>query len=280
MDRILEAAKAVVSARLSAKALCPLPAPVRPQDVAEGYRVQNAVHEMLAEPEGGLVIGYKIGATGAVMQQYLKIAHPCAGGLFSGRIHQGRANLTHGGYFRPGIEGEIAVRLGRDLSPADAPFTADKGADAVESHMPPIEGGDECYADWPHTEAPTLIADDFFAAGCVLGAPTPRGALLDLAQLTGQTFINGVEAARGVGADVMGHPHNALAWLASNLAGRGKALRAGEIVLTGSLVQTQWPAPQDEVFVSIAGLGTVSLTFSRAAPSTARLRRGKLKGRL
>ena len=190
---------------------------------------------------------YKIGCTTSVMQQYLKIAHPCAGGLFSGRIHQGHANLNHGGYFRPGIECEIAVRLGRDLSPTDAPFTADKVAEAVESYMPAIEVVDERYGDWPHTEAPTLIADDFFAAGCVLGASTPRLALPDLAQLTGQTFINGVEAARGVGADVMGHPHNALAWLANNLAGRGKALRAGEIVLTGSLVQTQWPAPQDEV---------------------------------
>jgi 2-keto-4-pentenoate hydratase len=267
MDRILEAAKAVVSARLSAKALSPLPASARPHDVAEGYQVQNAVHEMLAETEWGRVVGYKIGCTTSVMQQYLKIAHPCAGGLFSGRIHQGGANLNHGGYFRPGIECEIAVRLGRDLSPADAPFTADKVAEAVESYMPAIEVVDERYADWPHTEAPTLIADDFFAAGCVLGAPTPRQALPDLAQLTGQTFINGVEAARGVGADVMGHPHNALAWLANNLAGRGKALRAGQIVLTGSLVQTQWPAPRDEVVVSIAGLGTVSLTFSGAAPN-------------
>ena len=141
MDRILEAAKAVVSARLSANALCPLPASVRPQDVAEGYQVQNAVHEMLAETEWWRVVGYKIGCTTSVMQQYLKIAHPCAGGLFFGRIHQGRANVNHGGYFRPGIECEIAVRLGRDLSPADAPFTADKVAEAVESYMPAIRGG-------------------------------------------------------------------------------------------------------------------------------------------
>jgi 2-keto-4-pentenoate hydratase len=77
MDRILEAAKAVVSARLSAKALCPLPATVRPQDVAEGYQFQNAVHEMLAETEWGRVVGYKIGCTTSVMQQYLKIGICC-----------------------------------------------------------------------------------------------------------------------------------------------------------------------------------------------------------
>src|SRR4051812_4615542 len=79
----------------------------------EGYLVQNAVHQILAETEWGPVVGYKIGCTTSVMQQYLNITHPCAGGLFSGRIHQGRANLNHGSYVRPGIECEIAVRLGR-----------------------------------------------------------------------------------------------------------------------------------------------------------------------
>jgi 2-keto-4-pentenoate hydratase len=261
MDRTLEAAKAIVSARLSAAALEPLPASVRPHDVAEGYRVQDAVHTMLAETDWGPVVGHKIGCTTPVMQQYLGIPHPCAGGLYSGRIHQGSAELDHAGFVRPGIECEIAVRLGRDLSAGDAPFTAESMATAIDSYMPAIEVVDERYADWPQTEAPTLIADDFFAAGCVLGAPIAKGALSDLSLLAGQALINGIEAARGVGADVMGHPHNALAWLVNHLAERGEALRAGEIVLTGSLVQTQWPAPGDEVGVRIVGLGTASLTF-------------------
>src|SRR5690242_17505257 len=69
MDRTLEAAKAVVAARLSTEALSPLPASVRPQDVAEGYKIQDAVHEMLADTEWGRVVGYKIGCTTSVMQQ-------------------------------------------------------------------------------------------------------------------------------------------------------------------------------------------------------------------
>jgi 2-keto-4-pentenoate hydratase len=262
MDRTLQAARAVVSARLSAAALDTLPASVRPRDVAEGYRVQKAVHEMLAETDWGPVVGHKIGCTTSVMQQYLRIPHPCAGGLFSGRIHQRSANLNHAAFVRPGIECEIAVRLGRDLPADGAPFTPDRVAAAVESYMTAIEIVDERYADWPHTEAPTLIADDFFAAGCVLGAPIAREAVPDLSHLAGQALINGVEAARGIGADVMGHPHNALAWLANNLAERGEALRAGELVLTGSLVQTQWPASGDEVVVTISGLGTASVTFA------------------
>jgi 2-keto-4-pentenoate hydratase len=79
-------------------------------------------------------------------------------------------------------------------------------AGAVEAYMPAIEIVDERYADWPRTEAATLIADDFFAAGCVLGEPVTRDVAPDLAGLTGQTLIKGVEVARGIGADVMGHP--------------------------------------------------------------------------
>jgi 2-oxo-3-hexenedioate decarboxylase/2-keto-4-pentenoate hydratase len=125
--------------------------------------------------------------------------------------------------------------------------------------MAAMEIVDDRYVDWRQTDTPTLIADDFFAAGCVLGrrwTGLPPPTCLDV---VGRTFINGVEVGRGIGADVMGHPHAALAWLANNLAGRGKTLRAGQIVLTGSLVQTVWLAPDDQVDVAVSGLGRVSL---------------------
>ena len=80
--------------------------------------------------------------------------------------------------------------------------------------------------------------------------------------MIGRAVINGVEAGRGSGADVLGHPHNALAWLANHLAAEGKALRAGEIVLTGSLVKTVWLEAGDEVVMELAGLGSVVVTFS------------------
>src|SRR6476620_338593 len=98
MDRTQEAARAIVAARLAGAALEPLPASVRPRDVAEGYRVQDAVHTILAETDWGPVVGHKIGCTTPVMQQYLGIPHPCAGGLYSGRIHQGSAELDHAGF--------------------------------------------------------------------------------------------------------------------------------------------------------------------------------------
>jgi 2-oxo-3-hexenedioate decarboxylase/2-keto-4-pentenoate hydratase len=74
-------------------------------------------------------------------------------------------------------------------------------------------------------------------------------------------MINDLEVGRGIGADVRGHPHNALAWLANNLAARGISLRKGEIVLTGSLVQTVWLSVDDRALVHVSGLGSVTLNL-------------------
>src|SRR5262245_12792558 len=110
-------------------------------------------------------------------------------------------------------------------------------------------------------DTPTLIADDFFDAGCVLGEPAAEWRGFDLPSVVGVTRINGREVGRGRGADVMGHPFEALAWLANTLARRGKALRAGEFVFTGSVVETKWVQPKDRVLMKIDALGTVEAVF-------------------
>ena len=89
-----------------------------------------------------------------------------------------------------------------------------------------------------------------------------RSAAPDLLAVVGRALINGEEVSRGTGADVLGHPHHALAWLANHLAADGKGLRAGEIVLTGSLVKTVWLNAGDAVVMELAGLGRVEVAFS------------------
>ena len=84
----------------------------------------------------------------------------------------------------------------------------------------------------------------------------------DLLKVNGRAMINGEEAGRGTGADVLGHPHNALAWLANHLADEGKGLHAGQIVLTGSLVKTAWLNAGDRVKMELDGLGTVEAKFT------------------
>jgi 2-keto-4-pentenoate hydratase len=261
MERIIDAAQAIATARRNRAALRPLPAPVAPRDEAEGYRVQRAVHDLLL-PGVGALIGYKIGCTSSVMQQYLNIPHPCGGGIFARGVHESGVNLRAADYVRVGVECEIAVRLARDLPATAAPFTDADVADAIEAYLPAIEIVDDRYEKWETLGAPTLVADDFFAAGCVLGTPVERTAAPDLLTVNGRALVNGTEAGRGTGADVLGHPHHALAWLANHLAAEGKGLHTGQIVLTGSLVKTVWLNAGDSVVMELDGLGRVEASFT------------------
>ena len=246
--------------RVRRQPLPPLAPELRPADEAQAYLVQRALHAMLT-PHFGPVVGHKIGCTTPVMQAYLKIPNPCAGGVYERAVHQSPARLRHGDFVRVGVECEIVVRLGADLRPSSAPFTLDSVARAVAACMPGIEIVDDRYVDYRSLDTPTLIADDFFDAGCVLGAPVTAWRDIDLAAVTGVTLINGVEVGRGISRDVMGHPFEALAWLANSLAQRGQSLKAGEFVCTGSVVETKWLNPGDHVLMRMEGLGEVEAVF-------------------
>jgi 2-keto-4-pentenoate hydratase len=257
----LAAANIIAFARRSRAALGRLPADIAPRTEAEGYRIQQALAGLLAA-DFGAQVGYKIGCTSAVMQQYIGIAHPCGGSVFANGVHASGASLRHKDFVRVGVECEIAVRLACDLVPSAAPFTAAAVGQAVEAYLPAIEIVDDRYSEWQTMGAPTLIADDFFAAGCVLGKAVARSAAPDLEDVVGRAVINDVEVSCGTGADVLGHPHHALAWLANHLATGGNGPRAGQIVLTGSLVKTIWLNAGDSVMMDLSGLGSVGVAFS------------------
>ena len=261
MNKTFAAAEIIASARRNRTPLKPLPDDAAPRTEAEGYRIQDALHRLLAADLGARA-GYKIGCTSAVMQQYLDIPHPCGGGVFAKDVYDSGVSLRAKDFVRVGVECEIAVRLARDLLPTEAPFTAEWVAESIDAYYPAIEIVDDRYADWQSLGAPMLVADDFFAAGCVLGTPVARSSAPNLLDVVGRAFINGNEAGQGTGADVLGHPHNALAWLANHLAAAGKGLRGGEIVLTGSLVKTAWLKAGDKVRMELEGLGTVKATFA------------------
>ena len=86
MNDTFAAAEAIAACRRNRTPLHPLAGDSAPQTEAEGYRIADAVHGLLARDFGDLV-GHKIGCTSAVMQQYLGIPHPCSGGVFANGVH-------------------------------------------------------------------------------------------------------------------------------------------------------------------------------------------------
>ena len=260
-DRLSEAAALLAEARLGGKTFDRLPETCRPQTEAEAYAVQTQLHEALDAADLGPLIGRKIGCTTEVMQRYLGIHSPCAGGLFAPMIQTTPARFRHQDFRRVGVECEIAVRLGADLHPRSGGHDRTSVGEAVESCMAAIEIVDDRYQDYRALDTPTLIADDFFNAGAVLGPAISGWRSLDLAALQGRMSVDGEIVGEGVGAAILGHPFEALAWLAEAMNGRGERLSAGDIVLLGSIVQTQWIESGSTVDIAIDGLGTASVHF-------------------
>jgi 2-keto-4-pentenoate hydratase len=261
-DVILKQAAAIVAnARLERRRLPNLDAEIRPRDEAEGYRLQAAANEILSAAGYGPIAGHKIGCTTQVIQSRLGIDHPLAGGVFANSVKSRSARLPHADYVRPGVECEIAVRLGRDLPPAGAPYSIETLREAIDACMVSMEIIDDRYDDLVRVHVPSLIADNVLDAGVVLGEPVFDWRGLDLAALRGTASVNGKCVGEGHGRDVLGHPLHALQWLVNHFAQRGIGLKAGEFVSTGSIPDLYWVARGDRVSVSVEQLGTVGAIF-------------------
>ncbi len=256
-DAVTRAVDFLAAARSGVDPMAGIPDDCRPADEAAAYAVQDALRDRL-----GALAGYKIGCTTPVMQAYMGIPHPCSGGMSSATVYGESAVVRHADFRRVGVECEIAMRLEADLPAAAAPFDRAAVGAAVGACMAAIEIVENRFVDLLSVGAPTVIADDFCAAGCVLGRPVSDWRGLNLAAIEASMSVNGSEVGRGPGANVLGHPLEAMVWLANSLAGRGRGLNAGDVVLTGSIVEVQWVEAGDQVVVTIDELGDAVVRFT------------------
>jgi 2-keto-4-pentenoate hydratase len=226
-------------------------------DLAAAYDAQDALVELIARRSDAVPAGYKIGLTSARMQAMCGIPHPIGGIVLSDRMLASGARLDPSRYGRLGIEFEIAVRLARDLPAAGAPYVLADIAAAIDAIAPAIELVDDRAADYGALDPLSLIADNSWNAGIVLGGFERHWP--DLPTLEGIVTRNGAPLDRGTGADVLGHPFAPLVWLANHLAQRGQGLEAGAIVMTGSIVTTKFPVSGETWRFELAGLGGVEV---------------------
>jgi len=234
-----------------------LPPEIAPPTVADAYAAQEALQELWTQTYGP-VRGLKIATTTKVMQELMGIDHPCGGMIYEQRIHQSPARVRREDFVNLMVEFELAVRLGTSLPPKGAPYTAAEVRAAVAEVMPAFELIEDRGADYKSTSALSLIADNAWNGGVVLGAPQKVPADLELNGLQGRLVVN--EKDRGSG--LTDNPMGALAWLANLAVERGRSLEAGMIVITGSVLPTISVAPGDKLVFSLEGLGSAELSIS------------------
>jgi 2-keto-4-pentenoate hydratase len=230
-----------------------LPDDLRPASIAEAYAAQEAYYR-LAEPTYGAVAGAKIATTTKVMQRLMGINHPCGGAVFRRTIHASPARLRAADFVNLRIESEIALQLGADLPASGAPWTRASVAPAVAAALPAFELIEDRNADYARTEATSLIVENCWNGGIVIGTPK-RIALDDLVGITGRLTLGGKLIGEGAAED----PCATLAWLANHVAERGRDLKAGMVVITGSLIPTVSIAPGQRAVFTVEGLGELTM---------------------
>jgi 2-keto-4-pentenoate hydratase len=232
----------------------PLPSP--PIELDAGYRLQDELRAALVR-QGERVIGWKVGLTGRVAQETLGIYHPVSAFLLGNGVYATGDTVPLSRFAELVVEVEIAFVMKRDLSGPGV--TAASALLAVEGALPALELAELRWDGKPTSG--DLVADGTAANAIMLGQPVTPVVGLDLALEGVLCEMSGQLVATNTAAEVLGNPLNALAWLANHLGERGLGLRAGDLVMSGSISALLRPKPGDVVTARFTRLGAVSARF-------------------
>jgi 2-keto-4-pentenoate hydratase len=230
--------------------------PNSPATITDAYDIQDKYVALLKGKHGGAV-GYKVGLTSAAMQAFCKIDHPIAGVVLASRVHPSGASVRRGHFGRLGLEFEIAVRIKSDVPITGEPWTADSLTPHIDGVCAAIELVDDRNADYSSLDVRSLVADNSWNAGIVLSEFLAEWP--DLKDVAGRASKDGAGIGEGHGRDILGHPFNSAAWLATQLNSRGASLKAGDVVMTGSVMKTVFPEDAASYRFELAGIGAVEV---------------------
>jgi 2-keto-4-pentenoate hydratase len=218
----------------------------------QAYALQAKIARLRVE-RGEKVIGYKVGCTSPAVQQQLGIGEPIFARIFDTGCFQAGAHLSFSRFANLAVEGELAIRLGQDVS---APAVrADECRAAIESVFPVIELHHYVLHD-PRPALAELIAGGGMHAGFVLAEHEAESGLRDLDSLN--VWIDDERVGMVTGADIAERAFRSVRWLADRLAKQGLSLTRGQVVLTGSLLPLFTLRPGSRVVAALAPLGRSS----------------------
>lgn len=209
---------------------------------------------------GEHIIGKKIGVTSKAVQNMLNVHQPDFGYLTNEMAYEDGADMPISTkLIQPRAEGEIAFILKKDL--VGPGVTMDDVLNATECVKPCFEIVDSRVCDWK-IKIQDTVADNASSGLFVLGKDSADPKKIDLVTCGMVVEKNGQIISTGAGAAALGSPVYCVAWLANTLGGFGISLKAGEVILSGSLVPLEPVKAGDQMKVTIGGIGTASVRFT------------------
>ena len=256
-DRAAALADRLFAENTEGRPFRPIRGPDRPGSLDEGYRVQGLLNQRYTQAGRGEAAGYKIGLTSEAIRAMCNIDQPISGVVFASTVHRSPARIARADYVHLGIEFELAVEIGRPFQHEDAPFTLDDARARIAACMPAFELIEDRHADYGDLDALSVVMDNSWCAGVVLGPRSTDWRALDLAGTPVSLSVNDAPPATAVTGAAMGNPLNSLVWLANQRAAQATTLETGMIVMTGSTLATRFPEVGDRFVYEIDGLGRV-----------------------
>ncbi|MDA1035341.1 MAG: fumarylacetoacetate hydrolase family protein [Chloroflexi bacterium] len=208
---------------------------------------------------GHKIVGMKVGVTTAGAQKAFGMDGPAYGIILDDMTVRDGGRVKMSSLIQPKIEAEIAFRL---KAPLQGPSVDVAQVLAATDYVfPALEIIDSRFEGW-RVKPQDLIADNTASALVVLGNIHLPPSAFDLAAEEAVMEIDGTETGRGKGAEVLGHPAEAVAWLANKLGEKGRGIAAGQFVIPGSVVAPPFVKAGNTVTATYTNLGTISVKFT------------------
>jgi 2-keto-4-pentenoate hydratase len=222
-------------------------------DLWDAYRIQT-IGRGLRTAEGEELRGWKVGLTSKAMQDMMGVGQPDSGYLLESMVVMSGAQLRASRFIQPRVEAEIAFLL---KSPLAGPSVSREDVlEATHAFAPALEIIDSRISDWRIGIVDT-VADNASSGMAVIGDWEPAEDIR--AETLNVSLAVGPELECGRGDAVLGHPAEAVAWLARTLAAQGERLEPGDIVLPGSVGRAVPIAAGQTAYATFDRLGEVSV---------------------
>ncbi len=220
------------------------------QNVDQAYEAQNAIQDLYFERRGKIA-GRKIALTSAAMQKMCDINQPIVGAIFTNDVLQSKAKVPARDFRHLGVEFELALELKNDVLPQTDLHNAETVRDLIAAARPAFEIIEDKGADYTQLDVFTLIADNAWCGGIVLGPIIDGWEDMDLGDIPSCVYQQGeTDQKTNTGA---ADPLGSLAWVLNHFSKRGMTLSRGEHIITGSAIQTRFPVAGDKFSYNVSG---------------------------
>lgn len=257
-DPVEASVKSLLEAYRTHHPIAPLITTYPSLTIDDAYQIQLAQVQAWVS-DGRRILGRKVGLTSPAMQAQMNVSQPDFGHLMDDMFFAENVPVPADRFLQPRAEPEVAFVLGRDL--VGPGVTVAEAALAVDYVMASLEIIDSRIADWKIGIIDT-IADNASSGGVVLGSTMRRIDDIDLRLGGCVLHRNGQIVGTGAGGAVLGSPLNSLAWLANTLGAVGEGLKAGQVILPGSITASIPFEPGDTITATMAGLGSVTAVIA------------------